>query len=196
MQLLAGMYISLFPVIFAGSANMLFCKLPILDALRHPLDNRQLWKDKERIFGDNKTWKGLFGMILFSCVATVLWGLLCARIPYMNSNNFLYYRYENTWFFNLSVGFFLGLAYALFELPNSFLKRRLRVEPGKRIGGLKGLLLVVLDQSDSIIGCVLVIAFLYPLTPLIFLLYVCVGAATHIVVNMILYALKLRKNMF
>jgi len=33
---------------------------------------------------------------------------------------------------NALVGFALGFAYVLFELPNSFIKRRLDIAPGKQ----------------------------------------------------------------
>ena len=39
--------------------------------------------------------------------------------------------------YNLLIGALLGLFYALFELPNSFLKRRLDIKPGKTIKGKK-----------------------------------------------------------
>ena len=96
----------------------------------------------------------------------------------------------------LTYGFLFGLAYAVFELPNSFIKRRLGIEPGKKRGKLSGAVNVFIDQADSVIGCVLVLSFLYSMSILFFIAYVLLGAATHIVINMLLYFLKLRKNMF
>ena len=125
----------------------------------------------------------------------VLWGLLC-KIPSMGSLNYFYQNHENTLTFNLLIGLLLGLGYALFELPNSFLKRRLDITPGKTLKGFMKGFFVFLDQADSVFGCALVVWLFYPLGILKYLLFVVVGAVTHIVFNMLLYFAKLRKNMF
>ena len=94
------------------------------------------------------------------------------------------------------VGVLLGLAYALFELPNSFVKRRLGITPGKPATGIKKAIFVFVDQADSIFGCALVVWLFYDLGILKYLGFVVVGAVTHIVFNMLLYFAHLRKNMF
>ena len=103
---------------------------------------------------------------------------------------------ENTILFNLMLGILLGLGYALSELPNSFLKRRLDIEPGKTISGFKKIFFIFLVQADSVFGCTLVVAMFYPMSIVFYLMYVLVGSATHLIMNMLLYFMKLRKNMF
>ena len=98
--------------------------------------------------------------------------------------------------FNILVGFLLGLFYALFELPNSFIKRRLGISPGKNINGICKGIFIFLDQADSIFGMGLVVWMFYPIGICIYLLFVVVGALTHILLNMLLYALHVRKNIF
>ncbi|NLG02623.1 MAG: CDP-archaeol synthase, partial [Clostridia bacterium] len=98
--------------------------------------------------------------------------------------------------YNLLLGLLLGLGYSLFELPNSFLKRRLDIIPGKPTTGIKKYFFVFLDQADSVFGCCLVVCLFDQMSFAFYLLYVLVGALTHIIVNMLLYAAKLRKNMF
>mgnify|MGYP001393277506 CR=1 FL=1 len=93
-------------------------------------------------------------------------------------------------------GVLLGFGYALFELPNSFLKRRLDITPGKTISGGWKAFFIFLDQADSIFGCALVVWLFYDLGIGLYLLYVLIGALTHIIVNMLLYVCKLRKNPF
>lgn len=190
------MYISLLPVIIAGVLNMVWCKLPVLPKLKWPIDNYINYKDGDRLFGDNKTWKGFIGMIGFSIVSTLLWGLLCKEVQFLNVHNYLYVNHENTVSYNLLIGFWLGVSYVLLELPNSFIKRRNKVKPGKTTVGWKGILFIILDQSDSILGCVFVIAGLYPMTLWFYFAYVALGAFTHIIINVLLYGVKLRKNMF
>ncbi len=196
MIVLAEMYITLLPVIFAGALNMAWCKTHYLPKLQRPMDSGLVCWDKERLFGDNKTWKGFFGMIVFAMAVNVLWGLVCGMNPFLEAHHYLYVNDKNTILFNLFTGVLIGLAYALFELPNSFLKRRFRIVPGKTARGWKAILFVALDQADSIFGCVLVIAVFYPMPVPFYFLYVAVGALTHIVINTLLYAMKLRKNVF
>lgn len=195
-MIVAEMYLTLLPVIIAGSFNMIWCKLPFLKFLQKPMDGGKVLRDGKRIFGDNKTWKGFVGMLVLGTLFTVAWGLISGSSEFLEAHNFMYRNYANTVGYNALAGFLFGLAYAVFELPNSFIKRRLGIEPGKKRGKLSGAVNVFIDQADSVIGCVLVLSFLYPMSILFFAAYVLLGAATHIVINMLLYLLKLRKNMF
>ena len=195
LKLLAMMYVTLAPVILAGVFNMIFCKLGILKKLQVPMDGGRTLKDGNRLFGENKTWKGFMGYIIFGTLSTVLWGLIIKNTP-LNSLNFFYVNHENTLGFNILVGVLLGLFYALFELPNSFIKRRLGITPGKPATGLKKAIFVFIDQADSIFGCALVVWFFYNLGFPRYIGFVVVGAVTHIVINMLLYFAHLRKNMF
>ena len=195
MHLIAMMYVTLAPVILAGVFNMIFCKLGILKFLQIPMDGGRTLRDGNRIFGDNKTWKGFIGYIIFGTIATVLWGAIIKNTG-LNSLNFFYINHENTLNFNLIVGVLLGLFYALFELPNSFVKRRLGINPGKPAKGVEKAVFVFIDQADSIFGCALVVWFFYNLGILKYIGFVVVGAVTHIVINMLLYFAHLRKNMF
>ena len=99
-------------------------------------------------------------------------------------------------FYNSIIGLLVGLAYVLFELPNSFIKRRLGIEPGKPAKGVKKVLFIFLDQADSMFGIVLVVACFYSMSVGFYFLYVVAGAVTHIVFNVLLYFARLRKNPF
>ena len=68
------------------------------------------------------------------------------------------------------------------------------IEPGKTAKGLKKYLFILLDQCDSIIGCVLVVVLINSMTIWMFLGYIGLGILTHLVVNILLYMFKLRKN--
>ena len=194
-KIILMMYVTFVPVIISGIANMAWCKSGILKKTQIPIDKGKSFVDGKRIFGDHKTWKGIIGYILFNTLFTVLWGLLCKAVNF-EYLDFFYAEHENTLIFNISVGMLLGIAYSLFELPNSFLKRRLGIIPGKTQTGFSKAFFFFLDQADSIFGCALVVWLFYDLGILKYLLYVLVGAATHIVLNMLLYFAGLRKNMF
>lgn len=190
-----SMYVTLMPPILAGILNMIWMKLPILKKIQTPIDCNKNFIDKKRIFGNHKTWKGIIGYLILNIIMMPIWGFIC-KITSLGRLNYFYIQNENTLVFNLLIGLLLGLAYSLFELPNSFLKRRLDIAPGKTPSGLKKIIFVILDQADSVFGCVLVVWLFYDMTFSFYFIYVALGAITHIILNMILYFLKLRKNMF
>lgn len=189
------MYVTLVPTILAGIAVMIWCKLPIMKFAAHPIDCGKNFVDGRRVFGDNKTWKGMIGYVIFNVIFSVLWGWISINET-LAGLNFFYQEHDNTVLYNVLIGVLLGLGYALFELPNSFLKRRLDITPGKTVKGFWKVFFVFLDQADSVFGVALVVWLFFPLGLLLYLLYVLVGAATHLFLNMMLYFMKLRKNMF
>lgn len=193
-MLIVKMYMTLLGPILAGIVNSIFCKLNLFSSLKKPLDFNIKIKGK-RIFGDNKTWKGLIGYIIFNIIFMILVGIIFKACN-IEKLNFFYINHTNSISYNILVGLLLGLFYALFELPNSFLKRRLGITPGKTINGPKKYFFVFLDQADSVFGVALVVWMFYPIGIRIYLLYVLLGAITHLIINMLLYFLHLRKNMF
>lgn len=194
-MLIVKMYVTLLSTIVAGIINSIFCKKEILNFIKKPIDNNKTLKDGKRIFGDNKTWKGFIGYIFFNIVFTIIFGFIW-KLTKIEHLNFFYINHNNTIQYNLLIGFLIGLFYALFELPNSFIKRRLNIEPGKNSKGLKKYFFIFLDQADSLFGICLIVWLFYPIGLKIYLLYILIGALTHLLINMLLYLLHLRKNMF
>ena len=193
-MIIIKMYITLLSSIFAGLVNSIFCKSNILDFLKIPMDFNKRLYDNKRIFGDNKTWKGFFGYIVFNIIFSCIFGFIW-EITNLEHLNFFYMNYTNTFTYNLLIGFLLGSFYALFELPNSLIKRGLDIEPGKTNNKYR-LLFIILDQADSIFGVALVVWMFYPIGIRVYLLFIVVGTITHLLINMFLYFLHLRKNMF
>lgn len=193
MKILA-MYATLMPVVIAGALNMLFTKTPLYQSHRAPIDGGKCCADGRRIFGDNKTWAGFFGMIAANSIAQIFWGMLTASSASLGRANALYARFDNTVLFNAAAGALFGLAYVVCELPNSFVKRRIAIPAGKTVKGIKGALFFVIDQIDSLLGVVLVLTWFTALTPAEYFQYILLGAVTHIALNTLLYALRIRKN--
>lgn len=191
--MLAQIYVSLAPALFAAVLNMVWVKLPVLRLAAIPIDAGRRWRDGRRVLGDNKTWKGLIGLVGLGAVCGVVWGAVVSHSPMAAYHLFHEVRPSSpAWDF--VTGALLGLAYGLFELPNSFLKRRLGIPPGKKRPGRVGALFVVLDQIDSVIGCALVLALLTPIGVDLFLAIVVTGGVTHLVLVLVLYTLRLRVN--
>jgi CDP-diglyceride synthetase len=186
-------YTTLAPVIVAAVLNMAWVTGPWARALNRPIDAGASLADGRRVFGDNKTWKGLLGMVVLGALAGLVWGQVIhgSRLePY----NLFYARHDNTVGFNAFTGSLLGLVYAIFELPNSFLKRRVGISPGTPHGGAWTVLFVVLDQIDSVVGCALLVLAFAPVGWAFVLVTTLVGGVTHLVLNLLLYALHLRKH--
>lgn len=186
-------YTTLAPVIVAAVLNMVWVTLPWARALNRPIDAGATLTDGRRVFGDHKTWKGLIGLMVLGALAAMVWGQLIHGTS-LEPNNLFYTRHDNTVGFNAVTGTLQGLAYALFELPNSFLKRRVGISPGTRHGGTWTVLFVVLDQIDSVLGCAVLVLAFAPVGWAFVLVTMAVGGVTHLVLNLLLYALRLRKH--
>jgi CDP-2,3-bis-(O-geranylgeranyl)-sn-glycerol synthase len=96
----------------ANGAPLLARLLPGLRHWNRPLDSGYRLIDGERLFGQHKTWRGLFAAILLTAPVA--------------------------WFLNLPL--WLGILFALFsmlgDLLGSFVKRRWHIAPGARAIGL------------------------------------------------------------
>lgn len=186
------MLVTMTPVILAGIMNMLFVRTSFCKKHNAPIDAGKLFFDGKRLFGENKTWTGFFGMIAAGAVSQTFWGIICLTI--LPDLNYFYEYHKNTIPFNLAAGALVGSAYVLFELPNSFIKRRLDIPCGKTDKGIKGIIFFLVDQIDSLIGVGLVFAAICPMPVWQYFLYILLGAAIHIAVNLILYKIKIRRN--
>ena len=191
--MILNIYITMFPLILGGIFNMLFTKTKFYNQYKYPIDCNKNWKDGKRIFGDNKTIIGFISMIVFCIITQVIWGYGC-EIMGITGRNQLYLIYENSYILNAIVGFLFGFTYMLFELPNSFIKRRLGIIPGKTDKGLKGLMFFIIDQIDSLIGVFLVLMLFNGMSIWDYFCYLLVGAITHITINLILFWLRIRRN--
>ena len=131
-------------------------------------------------------------MMLGTAIAAILWG---AFLKYMGleHDNLIYKNYPNTACFNILSGAVFGFAYMIFELPNSFLKRRFDIDAGSRGRFPVNVFTFVYDQIDSMIGVMSVLAILARLSFMQYILAIILGGITHVLVNMILILFKVRK---
>lgn len=173
---------------------MIFTKTTLYKVLAKPIDCGKYLKDNRRIFGDNKTIIGFISMIIFNIIAQISIGIIYNKLG-INSSVELYSRVENNILNNTTIGFLFGLAYVLFELPNSFIKRRIGIEPGKTNKSLVGSIFFVIDQIDSLIGIALVLIMLSNISLYKAIQYIILGAFIHVSINFILYKMKIRRNL-
>ena len=194
MSMILSLYLTLMPVILAGVANMIFCKSSLLDSVNQPIDAGRLLGDGRRLFGANKTWKGFWGMVVWGLLAQLVWSYFLASQPDLEKLHLIYAHYPNNLATNFPLGILLGLAYVVFELPNSYLKRRLDISPGKTAKDAWKYPFILLDQIDSLIGILLVLHLYISLDWAQVIGLLLVGTLTHLGVNRLLYLAKLRQN--
>ena len=183
LKFIGHIYVLILPIIMGGVSNMIFMKLPVLKSWRYPMDARKSFRGK-RIFGDNKTWKGFFGMIFFTALSGLLFWWLCNPFVIPGSQQISFDP------FNFLRGAWIGFAYVLFELPNSFIKRRLNISSGKNGGPLQ----TFFDQSDSVFGIVLLYPLVYPLTLKEAFGILVILTTSHYLINILLFHLKLKNQ--
>lgn len=139
---------SLFSPLFAGLVFHGLCiKFGWLRSLAVPIDRGVLIRGR-RLFGANKTWRGVLAVSLGASAGYCLQSAL----PALQPPAFRALPTPGIAFLGLA----LGAAAMLSELPNSFLKRQLDVAPGAPGGGPAAVFFYVLDQVDLLLGAWLV----------------------------------------
>ncbi len=164
------------PLVVGGILHMITVKTDLLAFAKIPVN--------ATAFGANKTWRGFLVMSFGTAFATFVIGRL-------ETTPLAVFAGPQ----GIPLGFLLGFAYALFELPNSYLKRRMGIQPGE-LPREKRWLFFALDHTDSLLGCTLVYFLWRPdLLPSIVGFFF-LGPTIHTLVNLVLYALRIRKQPF
>ncbi len=151
-------------LVFRDSCNILwlYCGLLIASILE-----AWLWKARffqplnqpihQTWFGANKRWRGLISLPLTNTLSTCLFqiaeSVLLSTTQISISKDLLLFSDFNCIEYGLLIGFICNLA----ELPNSFIKRRLRMPPGSQ----SNFLFYFADHMDSALGVILLWYFYF-----------------------------------
>jgi len=181
---------STLPVILGGVLNLMFIRSSLFPSLRAPMDCGLAWPDGVRLFGPNKTWKGLLGCVFFTALSMIVF---CMAIGSALESLTIYSgQGTGSWPAWALEGALLGLAYIVFELPNSLVKRRVGIGAGQNGSGRTGILFRLVDQVDSILGCSLVLLAYNQITGADVALLLLFGAGIHWAVSFVLRTVGLR----
>jgi hypothetical protein len=160
------------PLIIANIFHMLVVRDNGLEKWAKPIS--------VQLFGTSKTWRGFI-------ILPVVTALLAASFNYIFLDCYL--SPPN----GVLLGLGLGFSYMAWELPNSFIKRRLGIANGERSKKMP-LLQVFTDKADSLIG---VFLFYYWIMPISFT-EVCIlfilSMAIHMSLSYLLFILKIKKS--
>ena len=143
------------PVLTAGLVHVAVIAFDFVPWLAAPIDGGRQFRGRA-LLGRNKTWRGFVVMPLATAVTVSAQQALAAQSPRIAALAPLVRGAPPPWV----VGAACGAAYVLAEIPNSFVKRRLGIAAGARAGRAAGAQYVV-DQLDSVLGCVAAVRWFY-----------------------------------
>lgn len=167
-SIVVELVVLLLPAGVANSVPVVAARYNWLQALAYPIDGGS------GILGDNKTWRGL--------VVGILFGLITSNILYLVIQSYPYA--------SVLVASMFGAATSFGALAGdsikSFIKRRLRIAPGKAWRPF--------DQIDSTIGALIAIAFFVPLSVMHIVIALVLFGSLSFVTSYIGHALKIKKE--
>src|SRR5215813_5988075 len=180
----------LFLPLLVGLSLHGFCiKFNSLAFLCLPIDRGQKFRGK-RIFGDNKTYRGVVVVGLGTAIGFGLQSLFLHQIASIRSVELFDYSFLKS----APLGLAVGVAAMLSELPNSFIKRRFEIAPGSAAKGWKGWVFYVYDQIDFLVGAWIVLATVVPVTVERVLLSAGFLLIAHQLMSSVGYALGMRRS--
>lgn len=142
----------------SGVFHVLWLRHPGSSRLNIPLDGGLTFRGK-RIFGDNKTVRGLVVIIPATGFSFLLLCLLGSYLPAWLSEG-IWDLSPSTYFVT---GLLAGFGFMAGELPNSFIKRQCGVPPGEAPRRLSlEVLTSITDRIDSLLGVLLMITLVVP----------------------------------
>jgi hypothetical protein len=182
-------FLSLFfiPMGMVALAHGFVLKYDLYPSLKVPLDLGYSFRGK-RIFGDNKTIRGVLVHLLFSLIGTFFSQYIQA---WLLPSSISLLDLSSHW---LKVGLIFGLGMSLGELPNSFVKRQLGIRPGERPIGWGRIFFFVMDQVDMVLGIWIFFFLFFKLPCRLFVISLILSIMLHPTVTWIGYMLGMRKT--
>ena len=165
-------YLFYLPLILGNILHMIIVKRNWFIGLAFPIS--------KRMFGDNKTYRGIIAL-------PILTGLLALLISYWVG------PFKKSLTYDAFVGFGLGLAYILAELPNSYIKRRMGIVNGEQSKKYKYLQYFT-DKADSLLGVLVFYFFTIDVSFETILVLFCIGIVLHLSLSQLLVLLKIKRK--
>lgn len=158
------------PCIVANILHMICVKYDGFSIFKIPVS--------EPLFGKNKTYRGFLFLIPVTAMLTATNGIIFELVD---------------WKRGLYIGGMLGMAYAIFELPNSYLKRKKGI-PSGGVASKNKWMFRLFDKTDSAFGVSLVYSVVSGLAWYqgIFLFLLC--SFLHVLFSLLLVSLKIKKQ--
>jgi hypothetical protein len=168
-------------------ANGLCIRFNWLTFLVYPLDFRLTHRER-RLFGDNKTFRGIILFSIGTALTFSLQAMVFHHLPSLRSLEIFDYSITNPQL----LGFSMGFAAMLSELPNSYLKRQLDISPGTAGNGIWLPVFYFLDQVDILMGVWLVLSLVMTVTISHILISIVFIFIAHQIITVVGYLLGMR----
>lgn len=140
---------------------------PVLFGGGMPIDRWKTFLDGERVLGDNKTIRGFISGLLVGAIVGLVESVISAAPLFQMA-------------IIASIGALLG------DLVGAFIKRRLRINPGKPLLGV--------DQLDFVAGAIMAVScFSFPTIGTLVIVF-CVTPPIHMFTNLCAYKLGLKST--
>ena len=183
----------LIPLIVSNVLHMVMVKKNGLTSLCIPLNST--------LFGPNKTLRGFLFVpfvngILYLVVNWPSGWLLSGLSPeyYLQQEiNIGVINFLNLLLMQVSIGAVYGLFYMLFELPNSWIKRRMGIASGESSTRFRWFF-TLLDKTDSAIGVSLFFGFLNDFNIEMMLQFFICASSLHFGISGLLVLSKIKKS--
>ncbi|MDO9399336.1 MAG: CDP-archaeol synthase [bacterium] len=193
MSLILGYFLQcifiILPLFLAGIFFIFLLKKGFFVYLAKPID-LGLTIGKKRLFGNNKTFRGI---IIIPIATFVFWMLIAIILKIMRINPDLFvFDYNFSGYIKILI---FALAYPIGELPNSFIKRRLGIEPGcLAIKQNVRFFFNFYDLVDSLILCFFVLLFVYKINIAYALGAFFIGTLIHCFTDVLMRKIKLKEK--
>lgn len=159
----------------SGVLHVLWLRHPVSAGLNIPLDGGLTFRGK-RLFGDNKTVRGLVVIIPATGLSFLS---LCLLRPYLPAwiSGGIWDLPPSTY---LVTGLLAGFGFMAGELPNSFIKRQCGVPPGAAPRRFSLVVLTsITDRIDSLLGVLLMMTLVVPVPWQTWIILVILAPAVH-----------------
>jgi hypothetical protein len=172
----------------AGFVQSAWLRSRVSQRFAVPLDGGATLRGR-RIFGANKTWKGL--VVMVPAVGIAFWALAAGAELLRPGTRENLWPLTPTGYFVL--GCWAGLGFMLGELPNSFLKRQADISPGTQPATAAGRAVsFVVDQTDSVLGALVALALVVRIPWLAWIGILLAGPLVHWLFNVLLVLLGVK----
>lgn len=174
----------------AGVAQTIWLRSSWSRRWAKPIDGGRCWRGR-RLFGDHKTWKGF--LVMTPATALAFLGLALAIGAANPESPGFVWPLSNLEY--LALGAWAGLGFMLGELPNSFLKRQLGIQPGESSKSVAGRWFgAFVDQIDSVLGALCALACAVPVPWQTWVILLVTGPVVHWLFNVALWLLGVKRR--
>jgi CDP-2,3-bis-(O-geranylgeranyl)-sn-glycerol synthase len=154
-----------------------------LKFLAKPVDFGKSFRGR-RIFGENKTWRGIIMAVVFAIAIVALQRQLYLDYPTFENISLINYETTSVWI----LGFLLGFGAIFGDLVESFIKRQVGIKEGG--------MWFPFDQTDWIFGAIILSIFYISYTWQMVITLIIMFLLLHMLFSWIGYKLKMKKDKF